>query len=54
VASISQALSNRDSDQAEALMYDQILRSKERVLEALTRRLGVLGQAVPLNLQSAT
>jgi DNA-binding GntR family transcriptional regulator len=51
---LAQALSNRDSDQAEALMYDQILRSKERVLEALTRRLGVLGQAVPLNLQSAT
>jgi hypothetical protein len=33
-------------------MYNQILRSKERVLEALMRRLGALGQSVPVNLLS--
>jgi DNA-binding GntR family transcriptional regulator len=49
---LAQALTSRKADQAEELMYNQILRSKERVLEALMRRLGALGQAVPVNLSS--
>jgi DNA-binding GntR family transcriptional regulator len=49
---LAHALTSRNADQAEQLMYNQILRSKERVLEALMRRLGALGQSVPVNLLS--
>jgi len=43
------ALYDGDPDRAEHLMHSQIARSKERVLEALTRRLGTLGQPIPIN-----
>jgi DNA-binding GntR family transcriptional regulator len=46
--SLAQALFDRDPDRAEQLMRDQIARSKERVLAALTHRLGAMGQAVPV------
>jgi DNA-binding GntR family transcriptional regulator len=43
-----QTLTTRDPDRAEQLMLCQIARSKDRVLKALTHRLGALGQAVPV------
>jgi DNA-binding GntR family transcriptional regulator len=43
-----QILAAREPDRAEQLMLSQIARSKDRVLNALTHRLGVLGQSVPV------
>jgi len=43
------ALYEGDPDRAEQLMHSQIARSKERVLDALTRRLGTLGQPIPIS-----
>jgi DNA-binding GntR family transcriptional regulator len=43
------ALCDRDPDRAEQLVQSQIARSQQRVLEALTHRLGVLGQTIQVN-----
>jgi len=40
------ALGDRDPERAEQLVQSQIARSQQRVLEALTHRFGVLGQAI--------
>ncbi len=50
---LAQALTSREADRAEQLMHTQIVRSKQRVLDALMQRLGALGQAVPVNLSGA-
>ena len=43
------ALQNHDPNRAERLMKDQIVQSRQRVLEILTNRLGSLGQTVQIN-----
>jgi DNA-binding GntR family transcriptional regulator len=43
------ALCDRDPHRAEQLVQNQIARSQQRVLEAMTHRLGVLGQTIQVN-----
>jgi DNA-binding GntR family transcriptional regulator len=48
---LAEALLSRNPDRAEQLMQNQIVCSRQRVLDALMQRLGAL-QAVPLDLSS--
>lgn len=45
---LAKAFCDRDPDRARQLAQAQIARSRQRILEALTHRLGALGQAIPV------